>query len=405
MASTTISIARLRQLRVPVAWQEAVEVARLAGVAAEQRQTAITLDGCLIGIDGSVEVTAPYGAGGGLTVMQLLGTLLDGQSAPPELVTLVMVGDEAPSGLTAPGQARPKGLSLEWFVQPNPEAEVARLAARAVAAESTAAGAASLAELRAHVAEQVPAAGVPPPPTPSRQAARPWMRVALAAAAVTIAVGAAWAAWTRGGGAGIAAAVESWVAPAAPPADVPVSEKPGAPAARAAAPGARNPSPGRSNAATRPAAASTDAAAGLAVPSTDRAAADAEARPHGEAPTVALAGPEAESDGEGATFWLAPGAGERTGVAIYTAQDVGVAPPTIVHPKLPSAPRPDSPPSDSYVDVVVDERGQVVQVRLRSSEATVNDRMILAAVKTWQFEPARKNGVPVMYVLRVPATR
>jgi protein TonB len=105
---------------------------------------------------------------------------------------------------------------------------------------------------------------------------------------------------------------------------------------------------------------------------------------------------------------MAPGlllaAGEHS-ARVYTAEDEGVAPPTMVSPKLPSEPRPDSWQSGSYIDVVVDERGQVQQVRLRSSDATLNDRMIVAAAKAWQFEPARKDGVAVKYVLRVPVTR
>ena len=68
-------------------------------------------------------------------------------------------------------------------------------------------------------------------------------------------------------------------------------------------------------------------------------------------------------------------------------------------------PRPDSEPSDAYMEVTVDEQGLVQQVRLRSIDPTINERMILAAAKAWQFEPARKDGVPVKYVLRVPVTR
>jgi iron complex outermembrane recepter protein len=90
---------------------------------------------------------------------------------------------------------------------------------------------------------------------------------------------------------------------------------------------------------------------------------------------------------------------------MYTEQDSGIAPPTMVRPQLPSTPRADSAPSDSYIEVVVDEDGLVQQVRLRSSEPTLNDRMIVAAAKAWQFEPARKDGVPVKYVLRIPVTR
>ena len=90
---------------------------------------------------------------------------------------------------------------------------------------------------------------------------------------------------------------------------------------------------------------------------------------------------------------------------VYSEQDFGVSPPTMVYPKLPSGPRPDSLPSSSYVEVVVDEYGQVQRVRLRATEPSLNDRMIVSAVKAWQFAPAVKDGVPVKYTLRVPVAQ
>ena len=95
----------------------------------------------------------------------------------------------------------------------------------------------------------------------------------------------------------------------------------------------------------------------------------------------------------------------RSDSRVYSEHDSGVAPPTMTYPKLPSTPRPDTLPSDAYIEVTVDEQGLVQQVRLRSVEPTVNERMIIAAAKAWQFEPARKDGIPVKYVLRVPVSR
>ena len=90
---------------------------------------------------------------------------------------------------------------------------------------------------------------------------------------------------------------------------------------------------------------------------------------------------------------------------VYTAADADVEPPTMRRPQLQQEPRADTEPSDSFVEVVVDERGEVSQVRLRSSHLSLNDRMIVAAAKAWQFEPAMKDGHPVKYVLRLPVTR
>ena len=90
---------------------------------------------------------------------------------------------------------------------------------------------------------------------------------------------------------------------------------------------------------------------------------------------------------------------------VYTADDADVEPPTMRRPQLQQEPRADTEPSDSYVEVVVDERGEVTRVRLRSTDLSLNDRMIVAAAKAWQFEPAMKDGHPVKYVLRLPVTR
>ena len=73
----------------------------------------------------------------------------------------------------------------------------------------------------------------------------------------------------------------------------------------------------------------------------------------------------------------------------------------MVRLQMPSEPKPGDV-GNSWVEVVVDERGQVAQVRLHSSKPSLNDRMIVSAAKAWQFQPALKDGHPVKYVLRLP---
>jgi TonB family protein len=57
------------------------------------------------------------------------------------------------------------------------------------------------------------------------------------------------------------------------------------------------------------------------------------------------------------------------------------------------------------MEVMVDERGEVQRVQLRSTDASLNDRMLVSAVKAWRFDPALKDGVPVKYTMRVPVTQ
>ncbi|MDH4065198.1 MAG: hypothetical protein OEW19_12425, partial [Acidobacteriota bacterium] len=84
MAPTTISLARLLQLRVAVAWQEAVEVTRLAGALSDASGIPLRLSGTLISSAGGVELAGPVPDAGepALSMPQLLAVLLEGRSAP-----------------------------------------------------------------------------------------------------------------------------------------------------------------------------------------------------------------------------------------------------------------------------------------------------------------------------------
>jgi TonB family protein len=47
------------------------------------------------------------------------------------------------------------------------------------------------------------------------------------------------------------------------------------------------------------------------------------------------------------------------------------------------------------VDLVVDENGLPTDLSVRESAGPVLDEAVLRAVRTWRFEPARKDGVRV----------
>lgn len=104
----------------------------------------------------------------------------------------------------------------------------------------------------------------------------------------------------------------------------------------------------------------------------------------------------------------AAGRAARGRTTPYSADDAEVAPPVIVRQQLPSALLEGAAePSWPFLELLIDEQGAVEQVRLRAKtpapgQTLYRHRMLLAAAKAWQFEPARLNGQPVRYVMRVP---
>jgi hypothetical protein len=64
-------------------------------------------------------------------------------------------------------------------------------------------------------------------------------------------------------------------------------------------------------------------------------------------------------------------------------------------------------PGGPYLELLIDESGAVEQVRLRArqpqpGQTWYRHRMLLAAAKAWQFEPARLDQQAVRYLMRVP---
>jgi hypothetical protein len=81
---------------------------------------------------------------------------------------------------------------------------------------------------------------------------------------------------------------------------------------------------------------------------------------------------------------------------LYSGTDVDVDPPRIRYPQLP-------PPLDGAdvhtMELVISERGAVERVKLVSQPRGVEEVMLLHAAKTWQFDPASRDGRPVRYRL------
>src|SRR5690606_11756792 len=94
----------------------------------------------------------------------------------------------------------------------------------------------------------------------------------------------------------------------------------------------------------------------------------------------------------------------------YTAQDTEVTPPVMLRQQLPSPllePGAEVQPNGPFLEILIDERGDVERVRLRArqpqpGQTWYRHRMLLAAAKAWQFEPALLAAQPVRYLMRVP---
>ncbi len=93
--------------------------------------------------------------------------------------------------------------------------------------------------------------------------------------------------------------------------------------------------------------------------------------------------------------------------SVYSWSSPEVEPPQMRFPRMPRSafPPPAQDVAGPYFEVLVDQAGGVEAVRLHGREAPgqtfYRHRMMLAAAKAWQFAPARLDGRPVRYVVRV----
>jgi tetratricopeptide (TPR) repeat protein len=86
--------------------------------------------------------------------------------------------------------------------------------------------------------------------------------------------------------------------------------------------------------------------------------------------------------------------------AIYTPGDADVVPPAEIVRELPPWNPPASLPNGTYsgkIQIDIDEQGLVERSVLVEAIAPPYDQRLLAASKTWRFQPATKDGVAVKY--------
>jgi hypothetical protein len=382
MAATSLPVARLLQLRVTIAWQEAVALASAADIVSAAEAIPITLEHCHITTAGEVHLSAdlPGRRSVEMSPLQLLQALLDGQAAPADLRALVATADDALASFPSEhdGDTRTR-FDLQWFVSPDPLADIARLAARGLAVDA-AAGA-------VRITASAPGDNSHPPLVRTRprvpiervertrrpgvtvRVRRPSPRLALGLAAILLAVASGAAAMSGFiGGVGWPLVVSDLAA---------ARHTPAPPVARSGA-GAQEPA-ALEPIATQPAWATVPHAESSAASSLSEALT---AEPEEEPPPVA-----------------------PLDARFYSSDDVDVEPPVALRPQLPPEPKVGGELSGPHIELLIDQRGHVARVRLASPGPTVNDRMLLAAARTWEFRPATRAGHAVPYILRVPARR
>jgi TonB family protein len=90
---------------------------------------------------------------------------------------------------------------------------------------------------------------------------------------------------------------------------------------------------------------------------------------------------------------------------VYSSADEDVRPAALLRPHLPSEP-PAGVERDQIgmLELTVSEHGTVEHVRVISPANRFEDRMLVAAAKTWQFRPATRDGRPVRFHTRIRIT-
>ena len=89
---------------------------------------------------------------------------------------------------------------------------------------------------------------------------------------------------------------------------------------------------------------------------------------------------------------------------IYSAEDASVTPPVVVRQTIPTFTRPVSQRKTAVVELLVNEKGAVESASMLSPLDPYYDKAVVAAAKSWQYEPARADGKPVTYQKRVQIT-
>ncbi len=178
----------------------------------------------------------------------------------------------------------------------------------------------------------------------------------------------------------------------------------GAPAATGSSSAARSASAGRSANASGSSRAGAGAARRAAVRGSETASSAPSASEGGPAAASASTRPAA-ADSPVDDVDVVAVSGGLDGLAVYTARNSEVEPPTVIYPQrlvpVLGTRQPDRP----AIEIVVNESGTVDSVKAYIPPRTLGESVVvttsLSAAKAWRFHPALRDGRPVKYRLLV----
>jgi TonB family protein len=102
------------------------------------------------------------------------------------------------------------------------------------------------------------------------------------------------------------------------------------------------------------------------------------------------------------TVQSSPAPGTAVAARVYTGYDQDVTPPVVVNQRMPAL-IPElgrlarSLNRSAVLDIVIDEKGDVLEASIRQSLNPIFDNLLISAAQRWKYRPAMKDGVPVRF--------
>jgi hypothetical protein len=436
-----ISLADLRARNVLPTWQEGVAVVQelLHTVIATQgsadrlpdlEHVALIANGDVVALPGSPAAQDPV-----RHLAILLQLLLEGVPAPPELTSFIE------SNVANPPQyptVEEFSKQLAFFERPGRKADVERLVARGMTAEATSRADEELRRLKERASAAAEGAAKEEPASQSQPRRKmPLPVVAAAVFLATVAAGGVWWWQSSQAPASVTTAADGGdgqaLAGAAPAQAAAKGGKETAKDAAAAAPHDDSLLGRTKDAVSRVVSSAIERITGPAEPAAESMPPQPTPEPKTERPRRRTTPPSATASNASAANTGAatpaatavavvatevsgrvapPSLAGETAVAaddappiVYTLHDPDVEPAVLVRPVLPKNPPPNVPPDQiGTVEVIVNEEGDVEQVKLISPANRFQERMLVSAAKMWKFRPATKDGHPVRFRARVRLT-